>query len=75
MPNQNVKQNNANLEPQDKEKCKGIKEQKDCPIKLESLNDYWNLMKQHYARDQKRMRMLEQVDSSDLWKAIGAKFH
>ena len=74
MPNQNLKQNNADLEPKGKEKCDNVKEQNDCPIKLDSLKEYWDLMKQHYTRDQKRMRMLEQVDSSDLWKAIGAKF-
>ena len=68
MPNQNLKQNNADLEPKGKEKCDNVKEQNDCPIKLDSLKEYWDLMKQHYTRDQKRMRMLEQVDSSDLWK-------
>lgn len=67
MPNQNIKQNNADLEP-NKNKEKG------CPIRLETLLEYWDLMKQHYARDHKRMRMLEQVDSGELWKAINAKF-
>lgn len=74
MPNQNVKQNNDNLDPTIKEGVQKVKEQNNCPIKLDVLKEYWDLMKQHYARDQKRMRMLEQVDSSDLWKAINAKF-
>lgn len=74
MPNQNVKQNNDNLDPTIKEGIQKVKEQNNCPIKLDCLKEYWDLMKQHYARDQKRMRMLEQVDSSDLWKAINAKF-
>lgn len=79
MPNQNLKQNNENLTPKDKrpdKKDKGpmLDKQNNCPIKLETLSEYWDLMKQHYARDHKRMRMLEQVDSGDLWKAIKAKF-
>ena len=79
MPNQNVKQNNDALAPvtenkaQNKEKTH-LKEQDKCPIKLDTLQDYWNLMKQHYTRDQRKMKILEQVDSSDLWKAIKAKF-
>ena len=79
MPNQNVKQNNDALVPatnnkaQNKEQMR-LREQKDCPIKIETLMEYWDLMKQHYARDQKRMKMLEQVDSSDLWKSMKAKF-
>lgn len=77
MPMQNVKQNNDNLEPkQNKQETAAnkSKETNNCPIKLETLQEYWNLMKQHYARDHKRMRMLEQVDSSDLWKSMRAKF-
>ena len=68
MPMQDNKQDNTKLDPvQNKQKDK-------CPIKLETLQEYWNLMKQHYARDQKRMKMLEQIDSGDLWKAIKTKF-
>ncbi len=74
MPNQNVKQNNENLEPKGKDEVLKTNEQNNCPIKLDCLKEYWDLMKQHYTRDQKRMRMLEQVDSSELWKAINAKF-
>ena len=71
MPNQNHKQDNSNLEPKSKNK---IDNELDCPIKLCTLSNYWDLMKQHYTRDHKRMKMLEQVDSADLWKAIKAKF-
>lgn len=79
MPMQNAKQNNADLTPKGNDKAgindfKQRKEQDKCPIKLETLSEYWDLMKQHYSRDQKRMRMLEQVDSSDLWKSMRAKF-
>lgn len=79
MPNQNTKQNNDALMPatenktQEKEKMH-LKEQNKCPIKIETLRDYYELMKQHYAKEHKRMRLLEQVDSSDLWKAVKATF-
>ena len=70
MPNQNLKQDNDKLTPNIK---KGV-EKSDCPISIQCLQDYWNLMKQHYSRDHKKMKMLEQIDSGDLWKAIKAKF-
>lgn len=70
MPNQNNKQNNSNLEP--KKSDQAVKS--DCPIGMDLLKNYWDLMKQHYARDHKKMKMLEQVDSSDFWKAIKARF-
>ena len=62
MPNQNVKQNNDALAPvtenkaQNKEKTH-LKEQDKCPIKLDTLQDYWNLMKQHYTRKQRKMKI------------------
>lgn len=31
-------------------------------------------MKQYYARDHKRMQLLDGVDSGDLWKVLGTKF-
>lgn len=79
MPNQNTKQNNDALVPvrenkAQKDEKKHLKEQDKCPIKLETLLEYWELMKQHYVRDQRRMKTLEQVDSGDLWKALKAKF-
>lgn len=70
MPNQNNKQNNSNLEP----KSNNQMTKSDCPITIDVLKNYWDLMKQHYARDHKKMKMLEQVDSSDFWKAIKARF-
>ena len=70
MPNQNNKQNNKDLEP----KSNNQTNKSDCPISIDVLKDYWGLMKQHYAKDHKRMMMLEQVDSSELWKAIKSKF-
>lgn len=79
MPNQNTKQNNDALMPDkdiktQKDEKVHLKEQQDCPIKLSTLEEYWNLMKQHYAKDHKKMRSLEQVDSGELWKALKAKF-
>lgn len=70
MPNQNNKQDNSKLEP----KSKNTVVKSDCPISIDTLKEYWNLMKQNYSRDHKRMMMLEQVDSSDIWKAIKATF-
>lgn len=79
MPNQNTKQNNDALAPVTNNKAQKnekmhLKEQDKCPIKIETLEEYWNLMKQHYTRDQRRMKTLEQVDSGDLWKALKARF-
>lgn len=74
MPNLNQIQNNDNLDAKSNPQMPEKPEQNKCPIKLDTLMDYWNLMKQHYARDQRKMKMLEQVDSGDLWKAIRAKF-
>lgn len=79
MPNQNVKQDNDALMPLGNDKVQKdekmrLKEQNNCPIPLCRLMEMWDLMKQHYARDHKRMKQLEQVDSGDFWKAIKAKF-
>ncbi|MCQ2968540.1 MAG: hypothetical protein MJ191_00185 [Clostridium sp.] len=77
MPTMNSIQDNSALEPKSNKKDKETlarKEQDKCPIKIETLQEYWDLMKQHYARDHKRMKKLEQVDSGDFWKAIKAKF-
>lgn len=38
------------------------------------LKECYELGKQYYARDHRRMRMLDQTDNGDLWKAIGAHF-
>ena len=70
MPNQNNKQNNSNLEPRKTDQPL----KSDCPISIDQLKNYWDLMNQHYARDHKKMKMLEQVDSADFWKAIKARF-
>ena len=40
---------------------------------LEHLQEYWDLGKQYYARDHRRMHMLDQTDNGDFWKAIGAQ--
>ena len=52
MPNQNQKQNNSNLEPKSKQAGETSQRTKPkCPIKIETLMEYWDLMKQHYSRD------------------------
>lgn len=41
---------------------------------LGKLKEKLDICNQYYARDVKRMRMLDMVDSGDIWKAIDAKF-
>lgn len=46
----------------------------ECPIKVEQLDEMFNLCKSLYAPLHKKMRLLDATDSGELWKAIGAKF-
>lgn len=41
---------------------------------ISRLREYWNVSNTHYARDIRRMRMLEGADQGDLWKVLNAKF-
>lgn len=41
---------------------------------LAKLKEFWDLGKQYYARDQRRMRMLDMTDGGDRWRAIGSNF-
>ena len=50
------------------------KQKNECPVKLDTLLEYWDLMKSHYKKIHKRLKMLEGVDSGDLWKTLGQKF-
>lgn len=41
---------------------------------LGQLKEFYDLGKQYYSRDHRRMRMLDMTDNGDLWRAIGANF-
>lgn len=41
---------------------------------LAMLKEFYDVSKQYYARDERRMRMLDMTDNGDRWKAIGAEF-
>lgn len=53
---------------------KEIKEQVAEKKRLMLLKDYWDLGRQHYAKDFKKMRALDMTDRGELWKAIGAQY-
>ena len=46
----------------------------ECPIKIEQLDEYFNICKTQYGPIHKKMRLLDATDAGELWKAIGAKF-
>ena len=48
-----------------------IFDEKKCLRKLKELYD---LGKQYYSREHRKMKMLDSTDSGDLWKAVRAKF-
>lgn len=68
------KQNNKNLEPNEKNQTILRKNKKECPIKVETLTEYWDLMKSNYSRSHKRMKILNGIDAGDLWKTLNVKF-
>lgn len=41
---------------------------------LEKLKGYYDTCVQYYAKEHKRMKLLDATDRGDMWKAIGAKF-
>lgn len=41
---------------------------------LEKLKGYYDTCVQYYAKEHKKMRLLDATDRGDMWKAIGAKF-
>lgn len=41
---------------------------------LEQLAQDFNTMKSRYAREQKKMRILDAIMQGDMWRALGAKF-
>jgi hypothetical protein len=43
-------------------------------ISLSKLKEYWDIMKQFYLPEQRKMRLLDATDNADLWKALAAKF-
>jgi len=43
-------------------------------ISIKKLKEWYDLCVSYYAREHKRMRLLDATDRGELWKAIGAKF-
>ena len=41
---------------------------------LAELRAFWDLGKTYYAKDFKKMKILDQTDRGELWRAIGAEF-
>ena len=41
---------------------------------LGKLREYYSIAKSQYAPEQKRIKLLDAVDSTDVWKALGMKF-
>jgi hypothetical protein len=41
---------------------------------LEKLKGYYDTCVQYYAKEHKKMKLLDATDRGDMWKAIGAKF-
>lgn len=76
--NKEHKPNLENLTPNSKQEKIGtrklIENRKKCPIKLNTLQEYWDLMKTNYSRAHKKMKMLDGIDSGDLWKTLNLKF-
>lgn len=54
------------------EKKKGKPEDNDCPIG--KLQELYNIAKTHYAPEQRRIKLLDSIDSGDVWKAVKMKF-
>lgn len=53
------------------------KDKKDAPSEkdiLRCLKENWDLGKQYYARDHRRMRMLDMTDNGERWRALEANF-
>lgn len=57
-----------------KRKKKEKPEEKDDKKLLAMLKSNYEIGKQYYAKDHKRMRLLDATDKGDLWKAVNAKF-
>ena len=41
---------------------------------LAELRSFWDLGKTHYAKDFKKLKVLDMTDRGELWRAIGAEF-
>lgn len=46
---------------------------KDCPFTAEHLRSLYDLCVPHYAKEHRRMRLLDAVDRGELWSALRAK--
>lgn len=43
-------------------------------VKVEKLREYFDLCKAQYAKEHRRMRVLDLTDRGGIWEALGAKF-
>ena len=50
------------------------KKQQDHETLLGKLREYYSIAKTQYAPEQKRIKLLDAIDSTDVWKALGMKF-
>lgn len=50
------------------------KTEKNNRITVEQIKEWYDLCRAYYAKDHKRMKLLDATDRGELWKAIGAKF-
>lgn len=61
--------------PESKEKDKKHQqEQLENEKLLGKLREYYSIAKSQYAPEQKRIKLLDAIDSTDVWKALGMKF-
>lgn len=44
------------------------------PKTISALKELWDIMKQYYLPEQRKMKLLDAIDNGELWKAIGAQF-
>lgn len=59
------------MEKKTKQEIRALVEEKEL---LAKLKGYYDTCKQYYAREHKKMKLLDATDRGDLWKAIQAKF-
>jgi hypothetical protein len=43
-------------------------------VSISQLKEYWDIMKQYYLPEQRKMRLLDATDRGELWKALGTAF-
>ena len=43
-------------------------------LTITMLKEMWDICKQHYIRDHRKMKLIDATDRGDMWKALGTKF-